>query len=63
MILRGVLILMLAVALTACGRKGPLEPPPGAPADTPPGAGRTDDGDPGNDSPGLRSDDLVTVVR
>ncbi|MCC6984720.1 MAG: lipoprotein [Bauldia sp.] len=37
-VLAGVLI--ACVGLSACGRKGPLEPPPGAVADTQPSAGQ-----------------------
>jgi predicted small lipoprotein YifL len=33
-------VLVASVGLSACGRKGPLEPPPGAVTDAQPGAGQ-----------------------
>ncbi|WP_229729503.1 LPS translocon maturation chaperone LptM [Agaricicola taiwanensis] len=41
-----VVIVALALALSGCGRKGPLEPPPGAPAAAvvTPAPGEDDDG-------------------
>jgi predicted small lipoprotein YifL len=49
-ILRAALILTAALSLLGCGRRGPLEPPPGAPATSAPAPSVNEDASPPKNS-------------